>query len=42
MTAPRNWAERRFEGIDAVLDLPVVGVRLPLAQIYWRTGLIEA
>jgi Uma2 family endonuclease len=36
-----NWAERRLERIDAVLDLPAVGVRLPLAQIYWRTSVIE-
>ena len=36
-----NWAERRLESIDAVLDLPAVGIRLPLAQIYWQTGLIE-
>ena len=37
-----NWTERRLEGVDAVLDLPAVGARLPLGQIYWRTSLIEA
>lgn len=36
-----NWVERRLETADAVLDLPVIGTRLPLAQIYRRTGLIE-
>jgi Uma2 family endonuclease len=37
----QTWAERRLERIDAVLDLPAVGVRLPLAQIYWRTSVID-
>ena len=36
-----NWAESRLESADASLDLPAVGLRLPLAQIYWQTGLIE-
>jgi Uma2 family endonuclease len=35
-----NWAERRLENIEAALDLPAVGARLPLAQIYRQTGLI--
>jgi Uma2 family endonuclease len=36
-----HWIERRLETSDATLDLPAIGVRLPLAQIYRRTGLIE-
>lgn len=36
-----NWAERRLESVEAMLELPAVGVRLPLAQIYWQTGLAE-
>jgi hypothetical protein len=36
-----HWAERRLESVDAVLELPAIGARLPLSQIYWQTGLIE-
>ncbi|HWG03426.1 MAG TPA: Uma2 family endonuclease [Beijerinckiaceae bacterium] len=37
-----NWTERRLESADASLDLSALGIRLPLAQIYWQTGLLEA
>lgn len=34
-----GFAERRIESADAVLDLPSIGVTLPLADIYRDTGL---
>ena len=37
-----NWAERRLESAGAALDLSALGIHLPLAQIYWQTGLLEA
>jgi Uma2 family endonuclease len=36
-----GFAERRLEGIDAVHDLPAIGVTLPLADIYRDTGLTK-
>jgi Uma2 family endonuclease len=36
-----GFAERRFESVEAVLDLPAVGVTLPLAGIYRDTGLVK-
>jgi Uma2 family endonuclease len=35
-----DFAERRFETIDAELDLPVIGARLNLRDIYRDTGLL--
>ncbi len=37
-----DWAEHRLEDTGAALDLPALGIRLPLTQIYWQTGLLEA
>jgi Uma2 family endonuclease len=34
-----NFAERRFETADAELDLPIIGARLSLRDIYRGTGL---
>lgn len=34
-----GFAERRFEAADAELDLPAIGVRLTLREIYRGTGL---
>jgi Uma2 family endonuclease len=36
----KDFAERRFESADAELDLPAIGARLPLRDIYRGTGLI--
>jgi hypothetical protein len=30
------WTNRELEGLDAVLDLPAIGVRLALRDIYAR------
>lgn len=35
-----DFAERRFETADAGLDLPVIGARLSLREIYRATGLL--
>jgi Uma2 family endonuclease len=35
----RDFAERRLEKIDAVLDLPALAISLPLTDIYRDTGL---
>ncbi len=35
-----GFAERRFEAVDAQLDLPAIGVRLTLRDIYRGTGLV--
>lgn len=35
-----GFAERRFEKAEATLDLPVIGARLPLREIYRGSGLL--
>ncbi|RTL85362.1 MAG: Uma2 family endonuclease [Hyphomicrobiales bacterium] len=35
-----GFAERRFETVDAELDLPLIGARLALRDIYRDTGLL--
>ncbi|MGH6818623.1 MAG: Uma2 family endonuclease [Methylovirgula sp.] len=35
----RGFAERRLEGLGATLDLPMLNIALPLAEIYRDTGL---
>ncbi|CCJ08405.1 Uma2 family endonuclease [Methylocystis sp. SC2] len=35
-----GFAERRFEAAESELDLPVIGARLPLRDIYRGTGLL--
>lgn len=35
-----DFAERRFETADAELDLPIIGARLSLRDIYRDTGLL--
>jgi Uma2 family endonuclease len=37
-----RFAERRLESADAELDLPIVGARLSLRNIYRDTGLLSA
>lgn len=37
-----RFAERRLESADAELDLPIVGARLSLRDIYRDTGLLSA
>lgn len=32
--AERRWASVRVAGLDAVIDMPVIGVALPLAELY--------
>lgn len=36
----KDFAERRFESADAELDLPAIGARLSLRDIYRGTGLV--
>jgi Uma2 family endonuclease len=37
-----GFAERRIEGMKATLDLPALGIALPLAEIYRETGLVSS
>ena len=34
-----GFAEQRFRSRDDVIDFPILGVALPLAEIYRDTGL---
>ncbi len=34
-----GWAERKIGGLDARIEVPVLGITLPLADIYKGTGL---
>jgi Uma2 family endonuclease len=36
---PGGGAERRLDRLDGVLELPALGISLPLAEIYRGTGL---
>ena len=34
-----DFAERRFRSIDEAIELPSLGISLPVAEIYRDTGL---
>ena len=36
---PKVWAFDTFEGLDAVVPLPALGLELPLAEIYRKVPL---
>jgi predicted NUDIX family phosphoesterase len=34
-----EFAERRLDGLSSVLDLQAIGIAMPVADIYWDTGI---